>query len=94
MPPSTLLGSLQHPGTQISPWAEAAGSLGSRSPPAMPTPSFCQATSGRGIPLASQDSTALVLTITITTLGRDFKTGGSASSREALSVGGPAGRVE
>lgn len=61
-----------------------AGSTSPHLPPVMPTPSFCQVTSGLGTPVASQDSTTLVLTITITTPGRGFKAGGSTSSREVL----------
>lgn len=70
-------------------WQAAWALPASRSPPAMPTPSFCQVTSGRGTPVASQDSTALVLAITISILGRGFKAGGSVSGREALPTGDP-----
>ena len=96
MPPITLLGCLQLLGTQISRQEKAGRQhrlcqppAGSRSPPAMPTPSFCHVTSGWGTPVASQDSTALLLTITITMPGRGFKAGGSASSREALPTRAP-----
>lgn len=98
MPPSVLLGRLQPPDTQIFPQAKAGRQwglcqppVGSCSPPAMPTPSFCQMTSGRGTPVASQDSIVLVLTITITIPGRGFKAGGSAGSREVLPIGFPPG---
>lgn len=81
---------------QISPRTKAGGQhglcqppAGSRSPPATPTPSFCQVTSGRGTPVTSQASTALALTITITMPGKGFKAGGSASGREALPTAGP-----
>lgn len=67
-----------------------AGSMGSCSPPAMLAPSFCQVTSGRGTPLASQDSTVLALTFTITMPGRGFKAGGSARDRNAATSISPA----
>lgn len=70
-----------------------AGSAGSRSPRVMLAPSFCQVTSGRGTPLASQDSTALVLTSTSTMPGRGFKAGGSASDREMFPPASPQQRA-
>lgn len=75
---------------QSTPGQGLAGSAGPCSPPAMLAPSFCQVTSGRGTPLASQDSTVLALTFTITTPGRGFKAGGSASHRNAATSIPPA----